>query len=241
MHAEYTIRAARLGVLAPDPMRTVPQQDLSVSSAGLTPATATLATTGNFGNGDVIVIGTRSYTMQSALTSGDGNVHIGGSAMASLLNLANAINGTGGTLGTDYNVTAGDPNVTASVATSSSITVSDTNPNANSIGVVYAPFGTSYASWGAGITKLSGYSNSPPTPSLILGPVRSTVQKIGPLEDTTTYDGLSQRAIQDERTTRSAQSGMVNDYYLPEYPEADLWLEQLVRNPATGTTLIRGS
>lgn len=239
--AEYTIRACRIGVLAPDPMRTVPTQDMSKSATGLTPATATLTLTANFGDGDVIVIGTRTYTLLAALTAGDGHVHIGASILASLANLANAINGSGGTPGTDYNVTAGDPNVTASLNTATSLTVSDTNPNANSIGVVYAPAGTSFASWGSGVTKLSGYANNPTTPDLILGPVRSKISKIGPLEDATTYDGLSQRAIQDERTTRSAQSGMVNDYYIPEYPEADLWIEQIVRNPATGTTLIRGS
>lgn len=239
--AEYTIRAARIGVLAPDPMRTVPTQDLSQPSTGLTPGTATLTVSANLGDGDVVVIGTRSYTLQAALTAGDGHVHLGASAVATLNNLSNAINDAGGTPGTDYNVTQGDPNVTASVTSLTTLVVQSTLATANLVGVFYAPAGTSFASWGSGVTKLSGFSNNPVTPDLILGPVRSKVQKIGPLEDSTTYDGLSQRAIQDERTTRAAQSGIVNDYYIPEYPEADLWIEQLVRNPATGTRLIRGS
>lgn len=239
--AEYTIRACRIGVLAPDPMRTVPNQDLSQRASGLTPATATFTVSANLGDGDVVVIGTRAYTMQAALTPGDGNVHIGSSAAISLKNLTAAINDQGGVAGTDYNVLAGDPNVTAQMTSLTTIVVSGTTPNVNNLGVVYAPAGTSFASWGAGVTKLSGFSNNPVTPELILGPVRSKIQKIGPLEDATTYDGLSQRAIQDERTTRSAQSGIVNDYYLPEYPEADLWIEQIVRNSATGTRLIRGS
>ncbi len=88
---------------------------------------------------------------------------------------------------------------------------------------------------------MTGYSNVPSTQDLILGPVRMKLEKVGPLEEETEYDGFSQLAAVNANTTRSAQTSMVNDFNIPEYPEADLWLEQLVRNPATGTRLIRGS
>lgn len=76
----------------------------------------------NFADGDTVTIGTRVYTMQATLTAGDGHVHIGALLSNSLTNLANAINDSGGTPGTDYNVTAADPNVTA-VAASTTVTV----------------------------------------------------------------------------------------------------------------------
>lgn len=237
--AEYALRAARIGVLAPDPMRTVPTQNMAIAQPGLVAGTNTLTLTGNFNDGDTVTIGTRVYLMQAALNAGDGHVHIGASVAASLLNLANAINDNdAGTPGTDYNVLSADSNVTAT-ATLTALVISDVNANANSISVSYAFVGSSVASWAT--AKISGFSNNPQTPDLILGPVRTKLQRVGPLEQETTYDGLSARSIQDERTTRSAQSGMVNDYNIPEYPEADLWIEMIVRNPSTGVRMIRGS
>lgn len=84
-------------------------------------------------------------------------------------------------------------------------------------------------------------TSNPGQQDLILGPVRTKTERIGPLEERTSYDGLAQRALQDERTTRAAQSGVVNDYFIPEYPAADLWMEQIIRNPSSGTRLVRGS
>jgi len=240
--AEYAIRAARLGVLAPDPIRSVPTQDLSSPSVGLTPGEATFTATGNMADGDVIVIGTRSYKFQTVLTAVDGHVLIGGTTAATLLNLVNAINDNGGgTPGTDYSVTQSDPNVTATLASLTSVLVSDVNTNANSIPVAYAPFGSSHGSWGAGVTTLSGFSNSPPDSSLVIGPVRSKTEKVGPLEESTTYDGFAALAIRDRDTSRSVQSSIVNDFYIPEYPEADLWMEMIVRNAMSGTRMVRGS
>lgn len=75
-------------------------------------------------------------------------------------------------------------------------------------------------------------------PDLILGPVRSKTQRVGPLEEVTTYDGAN---LRDKDTTRAVQTGIVDDWSIPEYPEADLWLDQVLRNSATGTVLTRGS
>jgi hypothetical protein len=64
-------------------------------------------------NNDTVTIGSRVYTFVSATPTVDGQVHIGTSANNTSLNLINAINNSGGTPGTDYVVTASDPNVTA--------------------------------------------------------------------------------------------------------------------------------
>lgn len=359
--AEYTIRALRLGVLAPDPIRTVPPQDLSQPSPGLTPGSNSLTMTANFIAAETVTIGNRTYTFVSTPPATDGDVAVGGTLAtslgnlvaainnannpavgiftgttnfvdgdtitiaqrtytfrtvftepridgtiiigatlaASLLNLAQGINNQGdqgsnvyvlhpdpavtatsdathlnvtarvqfalsgfinfaftpltvdleaqtaaGTWGsptliqipnTSFYVTQADQNVVAS-ATATKLVVSDVQPNANSVVTTTT---TAHGSWGT--ATLTGFANNPPDPNLILGPVRSKTEKVGPLEEATTYDGLAQRAAQDRSTTRAAQSGIINDYWLPEYPEADLWIEQILRNPSTGTRLIRGS
>lgn len=360
--AEYTIRALRLGVLAPDPMRSVPDQDLTQPRPGITYATQTFAGTSpstNFMNGDTITIGNRIYTFVNTTPVEDGQVSLGASLIyslinlgaainnsnnlatgiftanqnfndgdsvtidnrsyifhtvlqqfdgcvligvslaASLLNLEEAINNTGDVGGNVF-VTQDDPNVTA-VSTSTTLTVTarvqftaagfvefqqspisvsltsntgagswgsatliqepntnfyvlnsdpnvtaqvspttliatSTNNQGNSVQVAST---TAAGAWNA--SSLAGGSYTPSQPMLILGPIRTRTQRVGPLEESESFDGLAALAIRDERTTRSAQSGIVNDYYLPEYPEADLWLEQVIRNPSSGTNLIRGS
>jgi hypothetical protein len=59
-------------------------------------------TAGNPANTDTVVVNGKTYTFQTTLTNVDGNVHIGGTAAATATNLANAINASGGTAGTDY-------------------------------------------------------------------------------------------------------------------------------------------
>lgn len=233
--AEYTIRACRLGVLAPDPLRTAPAADFSQPVPGLTPGTNKLTATANFADGEQIMIGQRIYTMQTVLTMVDGNILIGGTLVASLLNIMHAINDDGGVAGTDYFVTQADENVVAT-ATLTQLLVEDMQPGANNVTTSTT---AAHATWAS--ATLTGYSNVPVNQDLILGPVRTKIEKVGPLEEETEYDGLSQLATINANTTRSAQTSMVNDFYIPEYPEADLWLEQLVRNPATGTRLIRGT
>lgn len=364
--AEYALRASYYQQLAPDPLRTVPSQDFRSPPNGVTPGMATYTGTGNFNDGDVITIGTRSYLLQTVLTPVDGHVLIGGSLAASLMNLSAAINfvddlatglfnasvnfsnndtitiggnvgsktytfqtvltqvdgnvligsslaislfnlacaingygnagqdfyviganenvsavaGTtsllvtatssldipdigvesplnvvlssntasgawvspnleiGGSLGVLYYVNQADPNVTskASLVTLGLISLV---PAANSVVTLYTPDGTSQGAFGG--STVTGYAVSPDPVNLVMGPVRTISEKIGPLEETTTYDGLAALAAQNARTTKSVQSNVVNDIYLQEYPEADLWLEPVLRNPATGTRLVRGS
>ncbi len=76
-------------------------------------------------NGDTVTIGSKVYTFQDTLTNVDGHVKIagGGSAAAdTLTNLFNAINGTGGTIGTDY-----------ATATTANTQVVATNPSGTTV------------------------------------------------------------------------------------------------------------
>lgn len=65
-------------------------------------AARTFTGSSNPSNAQTIVIGTKTYTFQSSLTNVDGNIKIGADLAATLTNLKNAVNGSGGTPGTDY-------------------------------------------------------------------------------------------------------------------------------------------
>jgi hypothetical protein len=84
-----------------------------------TRAVATLTGTTNPADGDTVTIGARTYTFQATLTDVDGNVKIGATLAASLLNLYRAVNDLGGVPGTDYAAaTTAHSTVDAVVATS---------------------------------------------------------------------------------------------------------------------------
>lgn len=65
-------------------------------------ATQTLTASANFGDTETVTINGKTYTMQSSLTNTDGHVKIAATLTLSLVNLLNAINGSGGVSGTDY-------------------------------------------------------------------------------------------------------------------------------------------
>lgn len=65
-------------------------------------ATANIALASLPANGNTITIAGKVYTFQTALTNVDGNILIGASTAATLTNLTNAINASGGVPGTDY-------------------------------------------------------------------------------------------------------------------------------------------
>jgi len=72
------------------------------AGANAVAATNTLTSNNtNVSDGDTVTINGRVYTFKTTLTGTINQIHIGGSADASLTNLAAAINGTG-TPGTDY-------------------------------------------------------------------------------------------------------------------------------------------
>lgn len=90
----------------------------------------------NASDTSTVVVNGKTYTLQGTLTNVDGHVHIGTDADTTLLNLARAINGSGGTAGTDYaaaNVAHTTVSASATV-TSHAITLtaktSGTAPNA---------------------------------------------------------------------------------------------------------------
>lgn len=93
------------------------------AAIGTVAASGVLTSSANYSDAETVTIGTRVYTFQSSLTAGDGHVHIGASEAASIANLHHAINKSGGTPGTDYNVTAADPLVTAVDNGSHTVTV----------------------------------------------------------------------------------------------------------------------
>ena len=101
-------------------------------------ATAVLTSSANYADGETVVIGllaggTKTYTFQSTLTDTDGHVHVGASEAASILNLHHAINGTGGTAGTDYAAsTTAHPDVTATDNGTHALTIT-----ANEVGAAY--------------------------------------------------------------------------------------------------------
>lgn len=96
----------------------------SVDSGAAAAATGVLTTTANLANTETVTIGGKTYTFQTVLTNVDGNVLVGASAAASITNLYNAINGTGGTPGTDYALsTTAHPTVKATAKTTTTLTV----------------------------------------------------------------------------------------------------------------------
>lgn len=67
------------------------------------------------------------------------------------------------------------------------------------------------------------------------GQVVRKKERIGPVEEDTWYESSSSNLSAGARTV---QSGLVDDYAIPAYPEADLWLEELLK-PGWGWSLVR--
>jgi hypothetical protein len=98
-------------------------------------------------DGDTVTIGTKVYTFKTALTPTEGEVLIGGSADASLLNLIRAINHTG-TPNTDYKCAAAHPLVTAAPAVTAhafAVTAKTPGTGGNSIATTET---STHLSWG---------------------------------------------------------------------------------------------
>lgn len=71
------------------------------------------------------------------------------------------------------------------------------------------------------------------------GAVKSTRVKAGPVENETEFQTAADMAAKSSGG-RGLQSGLLNDFYIPEYPEADMWIEELLRSGQTGITMSRG-
>lgn len=83
-------------------LRFIEESVIGVTPDNSVKALGTLTATVNFANAETVTIGTKVYTFQTTLTNVDGNVDIGATLTASLLNLLRAINNSGGTPGVDY-------------------------------------------------------------------------------------------------------------------------------------------
>lgn len=83
----------------------------------------------------------------------------------------------------------------------------------------------------SGATYTAQDTNTP------LGPLRTRSVRVGPVADSKGYLLPSEASKGGSRTV---QSFVNNDYNIPEYPEADLWLERLLRPPMNAAILSRG-
>jgi len=72
------------------------------------------------------------------------------------------------------------------------------------------------------------------------GQITRTREKIGPLEEEKWFETNSQVLGKNLGAgATGVKSSLVNDFILPEYPEADLWLEELLRS-SMNVRLARG-
>lgn len=75
--------------------------------------------------------------------------------------------------------------------------------------------------------------------AVITGEVTRKKEVVGPLEEETWYQTASKTASQNLGAgAKSIQSSLVNDFIIPEYPEADMWVEELLR-PSMAIELAR--
>lgn len=120
-------------------------------------ATGTLTNDGSQpADTSTVVINGKTYTFQSSLTDVDGHVKIGASNTASMTNLFHAINGSGGTIGTDYATsTVAHTTVTATNPSGTTVVVTAITKGAAGNAFATTVGGTIHGSWG-GATLASG-------------------------------------------------------------------------------------
>jgi hypothetical protein len=122
-------------------------------------ATNTLVSSANYAAGETVTIGGFTYTFRASVAVAY-EVLVGGSEAASMLNLHNAINASGGVPGTDYSVPAQNPYVSATDDATHTITVTARAAGAseNSVGTTET---ASNAAWTT--TTLAGGSDATAT------------------------------------------------------------------------------
>lgn len=75
---------------------------------------------------------------------------------------------------------------------------------------------------------------------VVTGEVTRKRDKVGPLEEERWYETRSRSVTRSlGAAARGVQSSLLNDFNIPEYPEADLWLEELLRS-SMNVRLVRG-
>lgn len=130
---------------------------LNLSGGSTAAATQTLTSDNtNVANTETVTIGSKVYTFKTSLTPTEGEVLIGASADASLLNLIRAVNHSG-TAGTDYQAAAANTQVSAATSVTShtfAVTALIPGAGANSIATTET---SAHLSWGS-TTLASGVS-----------------------------------------------------------------------------------
>lgn len=82
----------------------------------------------------------------------------------------------------------------------------------------------------------------PARPEAITGVVTRKTTRVGPITEETAYETPAQSVSrrQGAESNRAVQSTLVNDFSIPEYPEADMWLEELMVASTIAARLQRG-
>lgn len=111
--------------------------------------TVTEISTNDFLDGDIIVIGSVTYTFHSNISGDTADathtyILVTGTYATDLANFEHGINDSGGVPGTDYKAFAADPNVTAAIATGvlTATAISGHALVGNALAFTYTPFGT---------------------------------------------------------------------------------------------------
>lgn len=87
-------------------------------------------------------------------------------------------------------------------------------------------------------------TQTPPTQDteFVTGQVKSKRVTVGPISESVSYESLQDVLAKNTAAgTREAQSVVVNDFNIPEYPEADLLIEGLLKDRSFSVELRRGN
>lgn len=78
------------------------------------------------------------------------------------------------------------------------------------------------------------------TPNEQTGSIKSKSVTVGPVKESFTYESMADIIARNSAAlSRSTQTNIVNDFIIPEYPEADLLIEPLIQDVGQSTTLGR--
>lgn len=179
-------------------------REYEIGQATTPRATGTLTSTGNPADTDTVTINGKVYTFQTTLTNVDGNVLIGASAAASLLNLMHAINLSGGVPGTDYAAAMTlHPTIYADYTTATTLVVLAKTGGTGGNALTTTESSTSL-SWGAG--TLAGGAAGP-----ALKQVRYTGESLNfNIENTKTAELTPDRVETDLIQTGASAAGDIN-------------------------------
>lgn len=73
------------------------------------------------------------------------------------------------------------------------------------------------------------------------GQIKSHRIQVGPISESTSFESTQDILARNSAAgTRDQQSTIMNDFNIPEYPEADLLIERLLSTATQGITLVRG-